>query len=99
MKFDQKSSRYIKVKKEVTGTEKRRFLVNLKAFKNCAFLGPVTSIYFFCNYLKNTPSGHFVFYDIFVAQTYITNFLCVFSQKVEKLNITAIYNQSSQFVQ
>ena len=33
-----------KVKKEGTGPEKRRFWFYLKTFKNCAFLGPMTSI-------------------------------------------------------
>ena len=37
-------------------TGKTLFLVNLSEIsKNCAFLGTVTSILFFCNFLKNAP--------------------------------------------
>jgi hypothetical protein len=46
-------------------------------FQKTFFLDPVTWIYFFCNFFKYAPeyissinpSGHFVFYEIFVAQS------------------------------
>ena len=61
---------------KVTEMEKHRFwLIYLKTFKKLTFLGPVTSILTFCNFLKHAPeyidpSGHFVFYEIFCSSNF-----------------------------
>ena len=73
--------------------EKSRFwLIYLKTFKKFSFLGRVSSILTFLKFSQKCaeyidPSGHFVFFDIFVAQTSRTSF---FSSIVVKLNISVI---------
>ena len=71
-----KTSRYSlskKIRKEVTGTEKRIFL-NLKMFKKLTYLGPVTSIWIFLQFSQKCdfidPCGNFVFYEIFCSSNF-----------------------------
>ena len=71
------------------------FVVNYsKNVQKCCFFEYFDfNLNIFCNFLKNVPeyidpTGQFVFYGFFVAQTPITYFF----RKVEKLNISAIFN-------
>ena len=81
-----------KVKNEVT--EPKKVVFGKFIWKCLCFFGFFDFNYnFFAIFSKKKcarqidPSSHFVFYEIFVAETYITLFFSI----VEKLNISAIY--------